>query len=125
GRCRSCSVASSSAPRNTLTLPQGQPRKAAGRASQADRPPRFTGRHEEYASARAGERAVDHVDRVLDSVERNEGSEARPFLLPEQDLIEHVEPIERYAGLAVFRFDLAGAIQKRLAPAHLIDNFLD
>jgi hypothetical protein len=31
----------------------------------------------------------------------SERAEARTFLLAEQDLIEHVEPVERDAGLAI------------------------
>src|SRR6185437_9579853 len=49
------------------------------------------------------QRAVDHVDGVLQAVNRDERAEARPFLLAEQHLIEQIEPVERDARLAVFR----------------------
>src|SRR3984893_17339404 len=65
-------------------------------------------------SPRARERAVDHVDGVLDAVGGNERAEARAFLLAEQHLIEHVEPVERHAGLAVLGFFLV--VEERLAP---------
>ena len=35
------------------------------------------------------------------AVDRDERAEARAFLLPEQHLVEHVEPVERDAGAAV------------------------
>src|SRR5262249_1764352 len=47
------------------------------------------------------QRAVDHVDRVLHAVHRDEGAEARALLLAEQHLVQHVEPVERDAGTAV------------------------
>src|SRR5690349_14540974 len=50
---------------------------------------------------RPGERPVDHVDRIRDAVDGDEGAEARALLLPEQHLVEHVEPVERHAGAAV------------------------
>src|SRR6266404_2847321 len=77
------------------------------------------------ATSRARERAVDHVHRVLQSVDRHERAEARAFFLAEQDLVEHVEPIERDAGLAVAGLDLAARIEERLAPADLVDQLLD
>src|SRR5262245_58076264 len=61
-------------------------------------------RKNQMASARlraARQRAVDHVDRVLDAVDRDEGTEARSLLLAEQHLVEHVEPVERDARPAV------------------------
>jgi len=49
--------------------------------------------------AERAERAIDHVDRVLDAIHCNEGTRKRgPFLLAEQHLIEHVEPVEGDAG---------------------------
>src|SRR5437660_12382147 len=74
---------------------------------------------------RAGERAVDHGDGVLEAVDRRERAEARALLLAEQHLIEHVEPFERHARLAVPALDLAGAIEERLAPADLIHHLLN
>src|SRR5580693_6173643 len=74
-------------------------------------------------SRRAGQRAVDHVDGVLDAVGGGEGAEARAPLLAEQHLIEHVEPVERDAGLAVLAFLFL--VQERLAAADLVDHVLD
>src|SRR3954471_8219398 len=48
--------------------------------------------HDESGGAR--QRAVDHVDGVLHAIDRDEGAEARAFLLAEQHLVEHVEPVE-------------------------------
>src|SRR5665213_1787646 len=72
---------------------------------------------------RARERAVDHGNRIRGAVSRDEGTEARAFLLAEQHLIEHVEPVERDAGLAVLGLFLV--VEKRFAPADFIDNVLD
>ena len=58
-----------------------------------------------------------------DAVGGDERAEARAFLLAEQHLIEHVEPVERDAGLAVLGFFLV--VEERLAPADLIDHVLD
>src|SRR5215813_2101619 len=77
------------------------------------------------ALCRSRQRAVDHVDRVLKPVHRHERAEAWTLLLAEQHLIEHVEPIERNAGLAVLALDLSGLVEKRLAPADFVDHLLD
>src|SRR5262245_13312093 len=66
---------------------------------------------------RSRQRAVDHVDRILEPIERHERSEARALFLAEEHLIQQVEPIERDAGLAVLGLDLAGLVEERLAPA--------
>src|SRR6516164_8087371 len=76
-------------------------------------------------SSRARERAVDHGDRVGEPVDRRERAEARALLLPEQNLVEHVEPIDRDAGLVVLGLDLAGLVEEGLAPADLIDHILN
>ena len=55
----------------------------------------------------------------------DERTEARAFLLAEQDLVQHVEPVEHDAGLAVLGLDLAGLVEKRLAPPDLVDDFLN
>src|SRR5262249_58033096 len=47
------------------------------------------------------------------------------LMLAEQHLIEHVEPIERNAGLAVFALDLSGLVEERLAPTDFVDHLLD
>src|SRR5437764_4354434 len=77
------------------------------------------------ASSRPRQRAVDHVDRVLQPVDGHERAEARALLLPEQHLVEHVEPVERDAGLAILGLDLAGLVEERLAPPDLVDDLLD
>src|SRR5258708_1314528 len=41
------------------------------------------------------QRPVDHANRVREPVHRNERTKAWAFLLAEQHLVEHVEPIER------------------------------
>ena len=74
-------------------------------------------------SRRSCERAVDHVDGVLNAVGGDERAEARAFLLAEQHLIEHVEPVERHAGLAVLGLLLL--IEEGFAAADLIDHILD
>src|SRR6266436_9700696 len=56
---------------------------------------------------------------------RKERAEARTLLLAEQHLIEHVEPIERNARLAVFALHLSGLVEKRLAPADCVNHLLD
>src|SRR5258707_15627111 len=75
------------------------------------------------SSRRARERAVDHVDGVVDAIDRHERAEARALLLAEQHLVEHVEPVERDAGLAVLGLLLL--VEERLAPADLVDHVLD
>ena len=55
----------------------------------------------ERCSRTPRQRAVDHADRVLHAIDRDERAEARAFLLAEQHLVEHVEPVERDAGTAV------------------------
>src|SRR5580692_6760910 len=72
---------------------------------------------------RSRQRAVDHIHRVLDAVGGGEGAEARATLLAKQHLIEHVEPVERDAGLAVLAFFLR--VEERLAAADLVDHILD
>src|SRR6478735_8213031 len=69
------------------------------------------------------QRAVDHVDRVLHAIDRDEGAEARALLLAEQHLVEHVEPVERHAGTAVLA--LLDRVEERLAAADLVDDVLD
>src|SRR5262249_39628360 len=78
--------------------------------------------HKALRSCGPCERAVDHVDRVLDAVDRDERAETRSLLLAEQHLVEHVEPVERDARLAVLGLDLAGLVEERLAPAHLVNH---
>ena len=68
-----------------------------------------------YKLSAARERAVDHVDGVLHAVDGDEGAEARALLLAEQHLIEHVEPVERHARLAILGFLLL--IEEGLAAA--------
>ena len=81
----------------------------------------FAGRAGSLGAPR--QRAVDHVDGVLQAIDRDEGAEARAFLLAEQHLVEHVEPVERDAGLAVLGLLLV--IEERLAAADLVDHVLD
>src|SRR5713101_5009590 len=69
------------------------------------------------------QRAVDHRNRVLQSINRDERAEARAFFLTEQHLIEHVEPVERNARPAILAF--LHRVQKRLAAADLVDDVLD
>src|SRR4029079_17165526 len=69
---------------------------------------------------RSRKRAVDHVDRIRESVHRQERTESRTFLLAQKHLIEHVEPIERHAGLAVLGLALAALVQERLASGHFL-----
>src|ERR1043166_5557930 len=76
-------------------------------------------------SSRSRQRAVDHGDGVVEPVDRRERAEARAFLLPEQHLIEHVEPFERHARLAILALDLSGAVEKRLAPSDLVHHLLN
>src|SRR5512137_2832754 len=73
-------------------------------------------------SRRARQRAVDHVDRVADAVDGDERAEARALLLAELHLVEHVEPVERHARLAVLGLRLARLVEKRLAPPDLVDD---
>src|SRR6202165_250294 len=68
-------------------------------------------------------RAVDHRYRVRQSIDRDEGAEARAFFLAEQYLIEHVEPVERDTRPAILA--LLHRVQERLAPADLVDHVLD
>src|SRR3954454_14235322 len=75
------------------------------------------------ALRRARERAVDHFDRVIQAIDRDEGAETRALLLSQQHLIEHVEPVEGDAGPAVLGELLV--IEERLAPADLVDHLLD
>src|SRR6516162_3233913 len=84
-----------------------------GRASEAAEP-----------SRRTRQRAVDRRNHIGYSISRNERAESGPFLLAEQHLIEHVEPVERHARLAVLGFDLAAFVEKRLAPADLVNHLL-
>src|SRR5262245_57495050 len=77
------------------------------------------------ALRRAGQRAVDHRDRVLQPIDRGERTEAWAFLLPEQHLIEHVEPFERHARLAVLGLALAALVEEGLAPADLVNHVLN
>src|SRR5690349_23737354 len=69
------------------------------------------------------QRTVDHVDGVLQTVDRNERTKARTFLLAQQHLIEQIEPVERNARFAVLRLFLL--VQERLATADLVDHILD
>src|SRR6478609_5346546 len=71
-------------------------------------------------SGRPRQRAVDHGDRIRHAIHRNEGAEARAFLLAEQHLVEHVEPVERHAGLAVLGLLLL--VEERRTAADLIDH---
>src|SRR5215468_885588 len=70
--------------------------------------------------SRPRQRAVNHGDRVRHAVDGDEGAEARAFLLAEQDLVEHVEPVQRDAGTAVLA--LFHGIEERLAAADFIDH---
>src|ERR1700761_6486156 len=74
-------------------------------------------------SRRPRERAVDHIDRISDAVGGHERTEARAFLLAEQHLVEHVEPFERDAGLAVLALFLL--VENRPPPADLVNHILD
>src|SRR5215813_1550280 len=74
---------------------------------------------------RPREGSVDHFHRILQSVNRRKRAEARAFLLPQQNLIEHIEPFQRHAGLAVLGLALAAPVEERLAPADLVDYVLD
>src|ERR1700751_756215 len=51
--------------------------------------------------SRPRQRAVDHGNRILHAIDRDERAEARAFFLAEQHLVEHVEPVERNARAAV------------------------
>src|SRR4029077_18573544 len=51
--------------------------------------------------SRPRQRTVDHVDGVLQPIDRDKRAEARALLLAEQHLVQHVEPVERDARLAV------------------------
>ena len=57
------------------------------------------------------------------AIDGDERAEARAFLLAEQHLVEHVEPVERDARLAVLGLLLL--VEERLAAADLIDDVLD
>ncbi len=57
------------------------------------------------------------------AIHRDERSEAWAFLLTEQHRVQHVEPVERHARLAVLGLLLL--IEERLAAADLIDDVLD
>ena len=57
------------------------------------------------------------------AIDRDEGAEARALLLAEQHLVEHVEPVERDARLAVLGLLLL--VEERLAAADLVDDVLD
>src|SRR5262245_59514437 len=74
---------------------------------------------------RSRERAVDHVDRVLEPVERHKRAEARAFFLAEQHLVEHIEPIERDARFAILGLDLSSLVEEWLASADLVDYLLN
>src|SRR5262245_12179764 len=69
------------------------------------------------------QRAVDHVDGVLQAVDRDERAEARAFLLAEQHLVQHVEPVERDARLAVL--GLLFLIEERRTAANVVEHVLD
>jgi hypothetical protein len=76
-----------------------------------------------FFGARLGatrQRAVDHADGVVEAIDRGERAKARTFLLPEQHLVEHVEPVERDARLAILGLLLL--IEERLAAADFIDK---
>src|SRR6266478_4768325 len=75
------------------------------------------------ASGAARQRPINHADRVFNAVDCDERAEARTLLLPEQHLIEHVEPVERDAGAAVLRRLLV--VEERLAPPDLVYHVLD
>ena len=66
-------------------------------------------------AARACQRAINQSGRVVNSIDRHEGARTRSFLLAEEHLVEHVEPLERDPRLAVLGLDLAAPIQKRFA----------
>src|SRR4029079_16909280 len=73
--------------------------------------------------SRPRQRTVDHIDGVLKPVDRDEGAEARSLLLAEQHLVEHVEPIQRDAGLAILgRLFL---IKKRRPAPHVVEHVLN
>src|SRR3974390_651425 len=76
-------------------------------------------------SRRSRQRAVDHVDRVAEPIHGRERAEAGAFLLAVQHLIEHVEPFERYAWLAVLGLVLSRGVEERRAAADFVDNLLD
>src|ERR1700739_4434656 len=74
-------------------------------------------------SARPRQRAVDHVHGIADAIDRDKGAEARPLLLAEQHLVEHVEPVERHAGPAVLAFLVL--VEEWLTTADRVDHILD
>src|SRR5262245_33885729 len=74
-------------------------------------------------SRRSRQRTVDHVDGILQAIDRDERAEPRSFLLAEQYLIKQIEPIQRDAGLAILR--LLFLVQKRLTAPDLVDHGLD
>jgi hypothetical protein len=58
--------------------------------------------HDEWDDlCRPRQRAVDHGDSIRYAIDGDEGAEPGALLLAEQDLVEHVEPVERDAGTAV------------------------
>src|SRR5712664_1198929 len=83
------------------------------RAAKAPSPTRGEGRELRAPC----QRAVDHRDRIRHAVDRDERAKARAFFLAEQDLVEHVEPVERNARPTILA--LLHLIQKRLAAADL------
>src|SRR5258708_12045569 len=68
-----------------------------------------------YGSACTRQRAIDHGDRVRQAIDRDKRAEARAFLLSEQHLIKHVEPVQRNALPAILAF--LDRVEERLAPA--------
>src|SRR5262249_61255250 len=74
---------------------------------------------------RSRQRPVDHLDRIVEAIQRHEGAKSRALLLAEQHLIKHVEPMERNAWLSIFALDLPAFVQERLASAHFLNHLLN
>src|ERR1700727_3093285 len=79
------------------------------------------GRRRDLSAPR--QRAVDHRDRIGQTIHRHERAETRAFFLTEQHLIKHVEPVERHARPAILA--LLYRVEERLAAGGLADHVLD
>ena len=121
----SCATAG---PRPHPAAPTATPRRppSASSAASGDRKARGRrGRQAPWASG-GGEppfqRVADERPGLGDAVERGEGAEARPPLLPDQDLVERLEPLARDARAALrplllgvlVALDRAGDVEERV-----------
>ena len=101
------------------TLPMAESygsRASSGQASSADTNLWHRSFHLKKESAylcATRQRAVDHVDRILQAIDRGRTIQSADLFLAQQDLIEQIEPIERHARLAVLR--LLFLVQEGLA----------